>query len=229
MNYVESLKKYWNIIIDCPLFAGISPEYINDMLVSLDSHIGHYPKNEIIINLGDEFRCCGIVLEGTLEVSYNTNRFEKHNVNHFSTCKIFGESLALKGIAHSPVQVAALTDAVVLLIDLRKLVLSTNRCNRDCIYNHQLLLNIMDRMAEQIIFSNLKLRILGQKSLRDRIMIYLTHMNADKPEGAELPFSQTSLAEFLGVNRSALARELGRMQDDRILKINKKHYWILTS
>lgn len=160
MNYVESLKKYWNSIIDCPLFAGISPEYINDMLVSLDSHISHYPKNEIIINLGDEFRCCGIVLEGTLEVSYNTNRFEKHNVNHFSTGKIFGESLALKGIAHSPVQVAALTDAVVLLIDLRKLVLSTNRCNRDCIYNHQLLLNIMDRMAEQIIFSNLKLRIL---------------------------------------------------------------------
>ena len=106
-------------------------------------------------------------------------------------------------------------------------MLSTDRCNKNCLYNHQLILNLMDRMAEQNIFSNLKLRILGQKSLRDRIMIYLTHLHADNPAGAKIPFSQTSLAEFLGVNRSALARELGRMQDEGILTINNKTYRIL--
>ncbi len=227
MQNNELKKIYWNDIIDSPLFTAIAPEHIEDMIDYLDGTIKKYKKNETIIHVGDEFRRCGILLDGSLEVSYDTNRFEKHNVNHFYPGQIFGESLALKGIPHSPVQVSALTDSIILFIDLRKLMLSTDRCNKNCLYNHQLILNLMDRMAEQNIFSNLKLRILGQKSLRDRIMIYLTHLHADNPAGAKIPFSQTSLAEFLGVNRSALARELGRMQDEGILTINNKTYRIL--
>lgn len=217
---------YMSCITNCPLFRGIPRDKIGEMIDSLDGYVSEYKKNETIIHIGDEFRKCGIILDGTLEVSYDTNQFEKHNVNHFSSGQIFGESLALKGIPYSPVQVTTLTNAVILFIDLRKLVLSPERCSTNCIYNHQLILNLMDRMAEQNIFSNLKLRILGQKSLRDRIMIYLTHMHADNINGAEIPFSQTSLAEFLGVNRSALARELKRMQNDGILRLSKKHYWI---
>ncbi|MDO5156888.1 MAG: Crp/Fnr family transcriptional regulator [Eubacteriales bacterium] len=227
MQNNELKKIYWNDIIDSPLFTAIAQEHIEDMIDYLDGTIKKYKKNETIIHVGDEFRRCGILLDGSLEVSYDTNRFEKHNVNHFYPGQIFGESLALKGIPHSPVQVSALTDSIILFIDLRKLMLSTDRCNKNCLYNHQLILNLMDRMAEQNIFSNLKLRILGQKSLRDRIMIYLTHLHADNPAGAKIPFSQTSLAEFLGVNRSALARELGRMQDEGILTINNKTYRIL--
>lgn len=226
MNYTELRAKYWNVIIKNPLFANIPHKYIDEMIESLDGNINLYRKNTTIIHVGEEFRRCGILLDGLLEVSYDTNQFEKHNVNHFKTGQVFGESLAVQGIQNSPVQVSALADSVVLFIDLRKLMLSTNRCDKNCLYNHQLILNLMNRMAEQNIFTNLKLRILGQKSLRDRIMIYLTHMHADNPNGAQIPFSQTSLAEFLGVNRSALARELGRMQEEGILTINKRTYWI---
>lgn len=227
MLYSELRDKYWTAIIGSPLFAGIPHDHINEMITSLDGSIHIYKKNKTLIHIDDEFRRCGILLCGLLEVSYDTNQFEKHNVNHFKPGQIFGESLALKGVPHSPVQVNALNDSVVLFIDLRKLMLSTDRCNQNCIYNHQLILNLMERMAEQNIFSNLKLRILGQKSLRDRVMIYLTHMHANNPLGAEIPFTQTSLAEFLGVNRSALARELGRMQDEGLLVIDKKNYKIL--
>ena len=226
MNYKELRDKYWNIIISNPLFTDIPHEYINEMIESLDGNINQYKKNITIINIGDEFRRCGILLDGLLEVSYDTNQFEKHNVNHFKPGEIFGESLALKGMPYSPVQVSALADSVILFIDLRKLMLSPNRCDKNCLYNHQLILNLMERMAEQNIFTNLKLRILGQKSLRDRILIYLAHMHADNPKGAQIPFSQTSLAEFLGVNRSALARELSRMQEEKILTISKRTYWL---
>lgn len=227
MSYTDYKEQYWNTIIGCPLFRGIPHKYTNQMIESLDGSINQYKKNEIILNTGDEFRRCGIILEGSLEVSYDTNQFEKHNVNHFKTGQIFGEAFALKGVSYSPVQITSLTDVVILFLDLRKLVLSSDRCSKNCLYNHQLLLNLMERMAEQNIFSNLKLRILGQKSLRDRIMIYLTHLHADNPDGIDIQFSQTALAEFLGVNRSALARELGRMQNEGLLMVHKKHYRIL--
>lgn len=226
MNNTQNTYKYDALIKNCPLFKDIPTEYVDEMLYSLNGQIKSYRKNEIIISLGGEFRYCGLVLEGTVEVSYNTNQFEKLNVNHFKQGQLFGEALALKGVPYSPIQITALSDCTLLLLDLRKLVTSSERCCESCLYNHQLLLNLMDRMAEQNLFSNLKLRILGQKSLRDRIMIYLTHLHADAPGGVSIPFSQTALAEFLGVNRSALSRELGRMQDEKILEVNGKHYQI---
>ncbi|WP_322091120.1 helix-turn-helix domain-containing protein [Mediterraneibacter gnavus] len=42
-----------------------------------------------------------------------------------------------------------------------------------------------------------------------------------------LYFTQTALAEFLGVNRSALSRELGRMQDENLIEVNDKKMKLL--
>lgn len=226
MSYSKYKDDYWNSILNCPLFVNIPTELIDEMIESLDGHIRSYKKNEIVLNVGDDFRECGIILDGILEVSYNTNHFDKLNVNHFKAGQIFGESLALKGSPYSPVQITSLSDSTVLFLNLKNLLHSPSICDKSCQYNHQLLLNLVGRMADQNIFSNLKLRILGQKSIRDRVMIYLTHMHADNLEGAEIPFSQTALAEFLGVNRSALARELGRMQDENILAIENKRYYL---
>ena len=64
------------------------------------------------------------------------------------------------------------------------------------------------------------MRILSQKSLRDRVYIYLSSLPKDKNGYVKIPFTQTALAEYLGVNRSALSRELGRMQNEGLLVID---------
>lgn len=219
---------YKQMIVNSPLFKNISDELIDEMLISLNAQIKSFSKNEIVIKLGETFRYSGMVLDGTIEVSYNTIQFEKLNVNHYKKGQLFGEAMALKRLSYSPIQVSAVTNCTLLLLDLRGLVESDKRCCSSCVYNHQLLLNLMDRMAEQNLFSNLKIRILSQKSLRDRIMIYLTHMQAESKEGFSMPFSQTALAEFLGVNRSALSRELGRMQDEELIIIKGRNYKIVS-
>ena len=226
MSSCKNMEKYWDTIVSCPLFVDIPLEHIEDMLVSLNGRIEKYEKNEIILHAGDEFQYCRLVLDGTVEVSYNTSRYEKMNVNHFQKGDILGEALALKGAHYSPVQITSLTNSTILSLDLQKLITSPERCSKSCLYNHQLLLNLMGRMAEQNVFSNLKLRILAQKSLRDRILVYLIHVHADGEQGATIPFSQTALSEFLGVNRSALSRELGRMQNEGIVMVEGRRYWL---
>ena len=69
---------------------------------------------------------------------------------------------------------------------------------------------------------NQKVRILSQKSQRDRILIYLGTLPKDKNDFVKIPFTKTALAEYLGVNRSALSRELGRMQNEGLLVIDGK-------
>ena len=70
-------------------------------------------------------------------------------------------------------------------------------------------------------------RIANQKSLRDRILIYLHSLAPDSEGYLHVPFTQTALAEFLGVNRSALSRELGRMQDENLIEVNDKKMKLL--
>ena len=118
MRFLELKQEHWDTIATCQLFDSIPSEYIDELISSLEGQIIEYKKSEIIIKIGQEFRKCGIVLNGTVEVSYDTNQFEKHNVNHFNKGEIFGESLALKGVNYSPVQVSAVTNTTVLLIDL---------------------------------------------------------------------------------------------------------------
>lgn len=113
-------------------------------------------------------------------------------------------------------------------MDLSYVLVSEERCCDACGFLHQLLLNLTSRMADQNVFSNLKLRILSQKSLRDRIFVYLGSIQPDEQGVRHVPFSQTALAEFLCVNRSALSRELGRMQDENLLLIRGSEYTLLS-
>lgn len=76
-------------------------------------------------------------------------------------------------------------------------------------------------LAKKNLILNQKVRILSQKGLRDRIIIYLSTLPKDREGVITIPFTQTALAEHLGVNRSALSREFGRMQDEGILVIDK--------
>lgn len=75
-------------------------------------------------------------------------------------------------------------------------------------------------LASQNVFSNLKLRIANQRVLRDRVLVYLHSLAPDANGFISVPFTRTALAGFLGVNRSALSRGLGRMQDDGLIAVD---------
>jgi len=86
-----------------------------------------------------------------------------------------------------------------------------------CPCRMQVTANLMQDMAQQLLFFNTKVRILAQKRLRDRLKIYLQTLTPDEKGCYSLPYTRTELADFLCVDRSALSRELCRMRDERIL------------
>ena len=77
------------------------------------------------------------------------------------------------------------------------------------------------------MFLNRKVRILGQKKLRDKIKVYLRGLEKKEDGTMKVVFNKSALAEFLGVDRSALSRELKRMQDEEIIVVSKDHIQVL--
>ena len=70
-----------------------------------------------------------------------------------------------------------------------------------------------------------KLHIVSTASLRERICIWLID-SMDSQGKVEVKMKREELADFLGVARPSLSRELMRMQEEGLIEVSKKYIYI---
>lgn len=209
-DYLYSIRK-------CYLFDGINDEQLPEAIKLLNGRIKKIEKDNFIVQLGGVLQNAGLLLKGKIESSFQNENFDQITMHTFGGGYLFGEALVINGAKNSPVQVRAVEDSIVLFIDLERIYTVTD----DSPIRSVLVNNLIKSLARKNLILNQKVRILSQKSLRDRILIYLGTLSKGKDGFVKIPFTQTALAEYLGVNRSALSRELGRMQDEGMIIVDK--------
>ena len=209
-DYIYSIRK-------CYLFDGIEDEQLADAIKLLNGRIKKVIKDDYIVQLGGTIQYAGLLLKGRIESSFQNENFDQITMHTFTGGYLFGEGLVINHAKNSPVQVRAVEDSVVLFIDLEMIYAAADNSP----IRNILARNLIKSLAKKNLILNQKVRILSQKSLRDRIFIYLRTLPKDKDGYAKIPFTQTALAEYLGVNRSALSRELGRMQNEGLLYMDR--------
>lgn len=215
-DYIYSIRK-------CYLFDGIKDEQLADAIKLLNGRIKKVVKDDYVVQLGGAMQYAGLLLKGKIESSFQNENFDQITMHTFTGGYLFGEGLVINHAKNSPVQVRAVEDSVVLFIDLEMIYVAADNSP----IRNILARNLIKSLAKKNLILNQKVRILSQKSLRDRIFIYLRTLPKDKDGYVKIPFTQTALAEYLGVNRSALSRELGRMQNEGLLVIDGKRIKII--
>jgi len=215
-DYIYSIRK-------CYLFDGIEDEQLIDAIKLLNGRIKKVAKDDYVVQLGGTMQYAGLLLKGKIESSFQNENFDQITMHTFTGGYLFGEGLVINHAKNSPVQVRAVEDSVVLFIDLEMIYAAADNSP----IRNILAGNLIKSLAKKNLILNQKVRILSQKSLRDRIFIYLRTLPKDKDGYVRIPFTQTALAEYLGVNRSALSRELGRMQNEGLLVIDGKRIKII--
>ena len=66
------------------------------------------------------------------------------------------------------------------------------------------------------------------KTVRGRLLTYFSAQAARSGSlQFEIPFNRQQLADYLNVDRSAMSNELGKMQKDRMIEVDRKHFRIL--
>lgn len=87
---------------------------------------------------------------------------------------------------------------------------------------------LLTLIAQENIKKEYRLAILSQKSLRGRIMTYLTmQVSKSGASTVTIPFSREELASFLCVNRAALSHELSLMQQEGLIRFRKNKFQLL--
>lgn len=215
-----------SVLYSCGLFSGISASRIDSMLGCLNAREEHYDKNTVVWNMGDTVQSCAVVLSGSLRAeSVNASGEHLLMANHRPGALVGDVLMASPGVK-SPVYVVASEDTDLLFLPFHRIISGCHGC---CDWHIQLRENLVSEIAMKFWAQRQRTRYLCAKSLRQRIAMRL--YDEYKATGS-LTFSlggtREDLADFLGANRSALSREIGRMKNAGILDYYKDTFRILS-
>ena len=133
---------------------------------------------------------------------------------------VFGNMLAFSG-PDADFFIVCDEDCEILFIDYEHIV---KRCPNACAHHSVVVQNLVKLMSEKTQALSEHLEILSRRSIREKLLAYFIMLaTKNKNFYFTLPFSQTRLADYICVDRSAMLRELKKMSVEGIIDIDKRN------
>ena len=219
----KQLAPHTELLLRHDLFEGIPADALPTLLDALGGELKRYRAGESIMRMGRAPIVTGIILTGAVEVSFLNENADQIDMSIFEAGKSFGETMEGANLSASRMFVKALRDTVILRISFRQIYAWTE-CSDPHLWRFTL--NMLRRISQKGIFYQHKIRIMGQKSIRAKLSVYLQAIAGEDGAGLR-EMNQTQLARYLGVERSALSREMSHMRDEGIIDYDRKTLRVL--
>ena len=216
-------------VFSLPLFHGISETGRAALVSSGWLRTCSFEKNQTIYHMGDRVSELGIVLSGSVFVE-NTDLWGNRSIlSKITPGQVFAETYAF---CREPmmVNVTAGGASTVLLFHLGrsgsfKSIAATILMKRERRMQQIGTKNMLRiSMQKNLTLSN-RIFCTTPKTIRERVLVYLSAQSAKT--GADtftIPFDRQGLADYLNLDRSALSKELGKMQKEGILEFHKNKF-----
>ena len=204
------------------IFRGMTTDEMDAALSSLMSREKKYVRNEIILHAGDTTECMGLVLEGSVRIE-NTDMWGNRTIlSHVGRGQFFAETYALMKDEPLLVDAVANEDCTVLLLYIGSLGM---RSQDNALWRIKLMVNLLTISVRKNLMLSGRSFHTSPKSIRGRVMAYLSSVSLqESSEEFDIPFDRQQLADYLNVERTALSKELGRMQSDGLIQVRKNHF-----
>ena len=129
---------------------------------------------------------------------------------------VFGRDLAFGASGGDSLEVVSRTGCDVLFIDYCHLL---KRCERACTHHSLLVQNMLKLIVDKAQKLSQRVDVLSRRSIRDKLLCYF-HQLSEKAGSSTftLPFSLSTLADYIATDRSAMMRELKRLREEGIIR-----------
>ena len=216
------MEEFLSTIRSAPLFSGVSEAELTAMLACLKAEKKGFPKEAFVLRAGDTAESIGLVLTGTVLVIQEDIWGNRNILSKAGLGQTFAAAYACAPGSRLNVSVVAETPVTVLFLNVKRIL---TVCPSACSYHNRIIRNLLGELAGKNLQFSEKLTHVGQRSTRSKIMSYLS-AEAQRLGTYELdiPFSRQQLADYLGVERSGLSQELGKMKKDGLLDYRKSHF-----
>lgn len=210
-----------NAFFGAPLFKNCSMEEVAALLKELSHYIKEFQKDDVIYKSGDSISHIGLILKGAVQIEY-VNLFGDCSILGFAEVgDIFAESYAC--IPNQPllVDVVAKENCQILFLSLPALMALSSQND----LASKVVQNLLMITAKKNLGLSMRIFHASPKKIRDRLYSYFSEQVAlQGSTDIKIPMDRQQLADYLGVDRTALSKELGKMKKDGLLDYRKNHF-----
>ncbi|MFT4224116.1 Crp/Fnr family transcriptional regulator [Dysgonomonas sp.] len=209
-----------SVLNQTPLFRSVQSNELEKILSELKISESFFKKGEILALQDEPCNRLIILLSGSVkgEMTDPSGKVVKvediYAPSPLAILFLFGQNNRF------PVQATAREDSTALVIPRQSIL-------RMLSMNETILNNYLDISADFAWRLSQKLHFMSFRTIRQKLAMYI--LNLSKISGSNtvtLDRSKSALAEYFGVSRQSLERELTNMQADELIINNKKEIQI---
>lgn len=205
-----------NDIVKLPLFKSLKTSDVEGVFSAIKLAETHFNKGDILALQDEPCNRLIILLKGSVKAEMSAPSGKVIKVediaapNPLAILFLFGQNNCF------PVQVTALENITTLVIPKLSVLKMLS-------LNETILTNYLDISADFAARLSKKLHFMSFRTIRQKLSMYLIELALRNGSNiAELDRPKSSLAEYFGVSRPSLERELTNMQEDGLIKSEKK-------
>ena len=153
----------YQILSRSPLFGGMFPDEIINMLQCMGAETRNYKKDERILHMGDTVEEIGLVLSGSVLIENNDIWGNRSLLARVGEGHIFAETYACAPGERMMVDVVASQDTQILFLNVKRLLTT---CPNSCAYHEKLIRNLLSVSAQKNLHLSRRIFHTSPKTIR---------------------------------------------------------------
>lgn len=200
---------------EVPFLSFIDSKLLDELIRKNKIYERSYNKNSTVHTQG---KCCNTIdyiCSGSLVAYSLSPNGSESIVFDFKAGDILGANLLFGSNNCYPMNIYCTSDCILLHISKEAVC--------EFLKDYNFVMQYIQSISSNSQGMNKKIAMYTQKSLRENLMEYFFALSVSQNTSAILlPITKKQLADYLGVQRPSLFRELKKMKDEGIIDINNK-------
>ena len=184
-----------------------------------------FPAGSVITTYMEKRKQICILLSGKADLIRYDLKGNKDIIERFNENDVFGEVFHNVNTNNELFVLATKQCEVLIFLydDLRI------KCKQNCSFHTTLVSTMLELVLKNTISQNTRIEILSKRSIREKLLSYFNILsNKSFSKNITIPFSLTSLADYLSVDRSAMMREIKNLIDEGFISKNGNRVKLLS-
>lgn len=201
-------------LLFCPLFKGIPPIEIDEILQSAPNQVLNFSDKELLQMRGDVVDELWIVLEGSVKGEMIDEMGKLVKIEDIHAGFPLAIAFVFSQNNHYPVNISAVGKVKMQKIPKKSVLIMMQK-------NHLFLQNFLTLISNKAQFLSDRIYFLSFKTIRQKIAHYILHESGSN-DSIFMKSSQQELADFFGIARPSLGRIFSELESEGIIRMEKK-------
>ena len=220
---VENYETYLGELKGFHLFKDIDEEETKKMLKCSKTRAGAYEDQSYIFRQGETPRQLFVLLDGAVMIAKDFASGKRDVLFIVEKGDVFGEMFLFSDAKSYWYDAIAQGNVRVLEIPWSFFYCF---CSNACEHHRMITRNMLEIQSEKNFTMTRKLHLLSGTTLRERIALWLIDEAQDK-NTVKLSMNREELADYIGTTRPSLSRELMKLQQEKLIEVEKSRIKIL--